>query len=176
MFPLTVLVCLLLLFLLYLVLSDLGDELHRVKELWNIGTTCPCKGFVSSKPSNSAEITELSDGAMDTTESNQYQTNANDSCVGESEKREASEATSKPGFVSSTVNQTPIGSDSSFDGSDDVNLICDEITAVESTANREQEWLTEEKRRNHFTKKAGFGLVDAKPCNNKNESAGLSLQ
>jgi len=157
------------------ILSDLGDELHRVRELWNIGTTCPCKGFVKSKPSNSAEITELSDGTMDTTENSQYQTNASDSCVGESEKREASEATPKPGFVSSTVNQTPIGSDSSFDGSDDVNLICDEITAVESTANREQEWLTEEKRRNHFTKKAGFGLVDAKPCNNKNESAGLSL-
>lgn len=64
-------------------------------------------------------------------------------------------------------------SESSFD--DDVNLICDEKLGVESPADHEQEWLTEEKRRNHFTKKAGFGLVEAKPQRDKKVSSGLSL-
>ena len=75
--------------------------------------------------------------------------------------------------ISST--QTPGAGDSESSFEDDVNLICDESLGIESPADQEQEWLTEEKRRNHFTKKAGFGLVEASPQKTKKISSGLSL-
>ena len=156
-------------------MSDLGDELHRAREAWNIGKRCPCKGFIGNECKDDAKITELPNGAMDPDDGKKSQNEANDSSTGDSEKREANKVTSTPDSVSSSANQTAMDSESSFDGSDDVNLICGNSVGVESPANREHGWLTEENRRNHFTKKAGFGLVDAKPRSDKNVSAGLSL-
>lgn len=157
------------------ILSDLGDELHRAREAWNIGKRCPCKGFIGNECKDDAKITELPNGAMNPDDGKKSQNEANDSSTGDSEKREANKVTSTPDSVSSSANQTAMDSESSFDGSDDVNLICGNSVGVESPANREHGWLTEENRRNHFTKKAGFGLVDAKPRSDKNVSAGLSL-
>ena len=156
-------------------MSDLGDELHRAREVWDIGKTCPCKSYVGNE-SSGAKISELTT-EMSTTDDKEAQHEPNDSCAGKAEKEEANDATVKKGAASSSSNQTPgaLDSESSFDGSDDVNLICDESLGVESPADHEQEWLTEEKRRNHFTKKAGFGLVEAKPRRDKGNSAGLSL-
>ncbi|XP_078359061.1 uncharacterized protein LOC144643626 isoform X2 [Oculina patagonica] len=151
------------------VLSDLGDELHRAREAWKIGKTCPCKSVGGNHDNNEsgAKITELSNE-----ETTQHETNGV-SVSGE----EASDVTVKTetSSISSSSNQTggAVDSESSFE--DDVNLICDEKMGLESPADHEQEWLTEEKRRNHFTKKAGFGLVEAKPQRDKKVSSGLSL-
>lgn len=156
-----------------IVLSDLGDELHRAREVWDISKMCPCKGFVGSEDNESAaKITELCNDVMDATGENQNQ-NQNQDKVNDNkaETQEANDAAA----ASSSANLGVLDSESSFDGSDDVNLICHESLGVESPANHEQEWLTEEKRRNHFTKKAGFGLVDAKPHRDKGVSHGLSL-
>ena len=157
------------------VLCDLGDELHRARKVWDIGKTCPCKSFVSSQDNESgSKITELSKVEMNTDNKEEHQNESNDSCAG---KEEASEASVKTEAASNSANQNPnaMDSESSFEGSDDVNLICDESLGVDSPSNHEQEWLTEEKRRNLFTKKAGFGLVEAKPPRDKGISAGLSL-
>ena len=156
------------------VLSDLGDELHRARDAWNIGKTCPCKSYVGSE--SAAKISELP-AELGTTGAKEAQQEPNDNCAGKTEKEDTNVTAVKKEAASSSSNQIPgaLDSESSFDGSDDVNLICDESLGVESPADHEQEWLTEEKRRNHFTKKAGFGLVEAKPRRDKGSSAGLSL-
>lgn len=155
-------------------MSDLGDELHRAREVWDIGKTCPCTSDVGNE--SGAKISELST-EVGTSGEKEAQHEPNGNCAGKADKEEANDATVKKGAASSSSNQTPgaLDSESSFDGSDDVNLICDESLGVESPADHEQEWLTEEKRRNHLTKKAGFGLVEAKPRRDKGNSAGLSL-
>lgn len=153
--------------------------MHRAREVWDIGKTCPCKGGVGNQNNKSAaKITELSDKVEEKTDEKEQRNDRNVNCVS---KGEASEATVKTGAASSSTgsgvlnqNLGAMDSESSFEGSDDVNLICDESLGVESPADRD-EWLTEEKRRNHVTKKAGFGLVEAKPRHNKGISSGLSL-
>lgn len=151
------------------VLSDLGDELHRAREVWKIGKRCPCKsvGGNHDNSESGAKITELSNEVTAQNETNGI------TASGE----EASDVTVKTesSSISFPSNQTggAVDSESSFE--DDVNLICDEKLGIESPADHEQEWLTEEKRRNHFTKKAGFGLVEAKPQRDKKVSSGLSL-
>ena len=149
-------------------MSDLGDELHRARDVWRIGKTCPCKS-VGSDEGNSesgAKITELSNEIT-------AQNGSNDGLASGEELSSSTVTTETSSTVSSNQTGGAVDSESSFD--DDVNLICDEKLGVESPADHEQEWLTEEKRRNHFTKKAGFGLVEAKPQRDKKVSSGLSL-
>lgn len=145
-------------------MSDLGDELHRARDVWRIGKTCPCKSVGGDEDNNEsgAKITELpnEDGSNGVTPSGEEASN--------------STVTTETSSIASS-NQTGGAADSESSFDDDVNLICDEKLGVESPADHEQEWLTEEKRRNHFTKKAGFGLVEAKPQRDKKVSSGLSL-
>lgn len=149
-------------------MSDLGDELHRARDAWKIGKTCPCKS-VGSKQDDSesgAKITELPNEVT--------AQNGSNGVIASGEEASNSTVTTETSSIGSS---NPTGgaadSESSFD--DDVNLICDEKLGIDSPADHEQEWLTEEKRRNHFTKKAGFGLVEAKPQRDKKVSSGLSL-
>lgn len=149
-------------------MSDLGDELHRARKVWKIGKTCPCKSFGRGQvhKSGAAQITELSNEDLTRNESNGITASkegSNDVTV----KTEAS--------LISSMNQTACTGDSESSLEDDVNLMCDESLGMDSPADHEQEWLTEEKRRNLFTKKAGFGLVETKPQSNKKLSSGLSL-
>ena len=89
--------------------------------------------------------------------------------------KETSNTIVKTETSSISSSQTACAGDSESSFEDDVNLMCDESLGIESPADHEQEWLTEEKRRNHFYKKAGFGLVEAKPQKAKKVSSGLSL-
>lgn len=150
------------------VLSDLGDELHRARDVWRIGKTCPCKsvGGDEDNSESGAKITELSNEIT-------AQNGSNGVPASGEELSNSSVTTEISSTASSNQTGGAVDSESSFD--DDVNLICDEKLGVESPADHEQEWLTEEKRRNHFTKKAGFGLVEAKPHRDKKVSSGLSL-
>lgn len=66
-------------------------------------------------------------------------------------------------------------SEFSFDGFDDVNLICGNSVGVELFVNCEYGWLIEENCWNYFIKKVGFGLVDVKFCSDKNVFVGLSF-
>lgn len=152
----------------FTVLSDLGDELHRARDVWRIGKTCPCKsvGGDEGNSESGAKITELSNEMT-------AQNGSNGVPASGEELSKSSVTTEISSTASSNQTGGAVDSESSFD--DDVNLICDEKLGVESPADHEQEWLTEEKRRNHFTKKAGFGLVEAKPHRDKKVSSGLSL-
>ena len=173
--------------LILTVLSDLGDELHRARDVWKIGKMCPCKTFLSNESDESgAKITEISNEVTDKTDGKEQRNGPNSGCVGSKEEAVKSEAGTAPvasdlarseQSTSDPVNQNlaAMDSESGFDDMDDVNLICDESLGIDSPTNHEQEWLTEEKRRNHFTKKAGFGLVEAKPRQDKGVSSGLSL-
>ena len=142
--------------------------MHRARDVWRIGKTCPCKSFGSDqdRSESGAKITELSNEV--TAQNGKNGTSA----IGE-EASNSTVTTDTSSIASSNQTGGAVDSESSFD--DDVNLICDEKLGVESPADHEQEWLTEEKRRNHFTKKAGFGLVEAKPQRDKKVSSGLSL-
>lgn len=191
--------------------------MHRARDAWKIGKTCPCETFVDDEDKESAaKITEISHDALDKTDNKEEEKELQNSCkevarevtvklepgsaaaasesaksdqdksdqarsdelksdsgssdLGKSEPAKSNSATSAP------LNQNLIAVDSeSGEGVDDVNLICDESMGIDSPASHEQLWLTEEKRRNHFSKKAGFGLVEAKPRQNKEISSGLSL-
>lgn len=191
--------------------------MHRARDSWKIGKTCPCKTFVNNEDKESdAKITEISCDALDKTDnkeeekelqngykevaremtvnletgtaaavsdsaksdqdksdqprSDELKSGSGSSDAGKSEPAKSDSATSAP------LNQNLAAVDSeSGEGVDDVNLICDESMGVDSPASHEQLWLTEEKRRNHFSKKAGFGLVEAKPRQNNEISSGLSL-
>ena len=142
--------------------------MHRAREVWRIGKACPCKSAGSDEGNRESgvKIRELSNEVTDQNGSSGV------SASGE-EASNATTTTDTSSIASSNQTSGAVDSESSFD--DDVNLICDEKLGVESPADHEQEWLTEEKRRNHFTKKAGFGLVEAKPQRDKKVSSGLSL-
>ena len=142
--------------------------MHRAREVWRIGKTCPCKSVGSDQDNNEsgAKITELSSEDTAQNESNSVTASGEDSS-------DVTVTTETSSISSSNQTGGTVDSESSFE--DDVNLICDEKLGIESPADHEQEWLTEEKRRNHFTKKAGFGLVEAKPQRDKKVSSGLSL-
>ena len=142
--------------------------MHRARDTWRIGETCPCKSVCSDQDNNEsgAKITELPNEVTAQNGSNGVTANG--------EEASNSTVTTETSSIASS-NQTGGAADSESSLDDDVNLICDEKLGIDSPADHEQEWLTEEKRRNHFTKKAGYGLVEAKPQRAKKVSSGLSL-
>ena len=147
------------------VLSDLGDELHRAREVWKISKTCPCEEIDDDDEDND----DATETGLSNEELTQVEENGVDAC------KETSDTIVKTEPLSISSSQTAGAGDSESSFEDDVNLICDESLGIDSPADQEQEWLTEEKRRNHFYKKAGFGLVEAKPQKAKKVSSGLSL-
>ena len=65
----------------FIVLSDLGDELHRARDAWKIGKTCPCKTFVNDADKESgAKITEISHDALDKTGDKEEEKELQNSC------------------------------------------------------------------------------------------------
>ena len=133
-----------------------------------IGMECPCKSVSGAEPETSRDSKEAAISERDVQLPSQGD-DANDELCGNAATKSASSPSSS-GIVGS------VDPECGNEDTDDVNLMCDEsILSLDLPAVGEREWLTEEKRRNLFTKKAGCGLVEAQPRAVGEISSGLSL-